>query len=408
MKELWLFFYLTEFKLGGGRVMSDKIVDMMKDAVEEGYTPSEIKESVIDTLGVYFENKATLCQYATSSEILSVYEFIIRYHYDPSFITGVFEVLNCYRKAYKIQPDKTLEVIVSTLKEFTQKENLMWTVRQQTPNNPTTDIYDAVIAYYKHIGDTLEIGTKHIVFELYTLIRYIVGKPADYEEIHKYKFGVVINNILVQGYFNDILKTIPISIKLSDWRNISYHHTYSIEQGKIVCTYGRLKNTFEISYDELKKYTHQIVRASNILNVARCIFVFDNLDSIHLHLNINKDSVELRKPLLLNQLKISLSSQGFQLEHYDESENSISIVLYDLRNSGKLGSSEERERKIQSSQFLYNFWCVFQAISISIIYCNNKGIRLLCSSVQGEICRCIQDGQKELSYLAQHVDYKIY
>jgi len=383
-----------------------KIIDMMQDGIVAGYTPAEIKESVIDTLSAYFENKDTLYQYATSSQILEVYEFIIRYHYDQNFLTGLLEVLSCYRNAYKVQHDNTLEVLVSTHKEFVQKENLMWTVRQQAPNNPQTDYYDTSIAYFKHIGDTLEIGTKHIVFELYTLIRYIIGKPVEYEKIQKCKFGAIISNILDQGYFNEILKTVPISIKLSDWRNISYHHTYSIEQEKIVCTYGKQEEKFELSFEELGKYTHQIIRASNILNIARCIFVYDNLNSINLYLKDKQLPIEFRKPLRVNQLKISLLSQGFQMEQYDERESSISIILYDLRNDGTLSISEENKRKIHSSQFLYHFWCIFQKNNISVIYCDKKGVRLFSSFVHGEICQCIQEGRENLSYLAQHVEFK--
>lgn len=386
--------------------MSDKIIEMLKDSINVGYTPADIKEAIINTLSEYFDNKTALSKYSTTSEILSIFEFIIRYHYDTLFFSGLKEVLECYRAAYKISSDNTLKIILSTIKDFSQKENLMWTVRQHTPTNLSSDIYDNVIVYMKHIGDNLEIGTKHIIFEIYALIRLINGKQVNYEQIQKCDFGVVIKNILDQNLFENILKTSPISIKLSDWRNIAYHHTYSIEEGKIVCIYGKQNISFEITFDELQNYVHQIVRASNIFNIARCIFVFDNLDNINsLSLHAG-EKIDFRKPLLINQLKISLLSQGFLLIKYFENKTSISISLNDLRNNGTLSESEKRKRKIHSSQFLYNAWCVFQKEFLSVIYCDKDGNEQFASSVSGEICNTIFEGKENLSYLAHYVELK--
>lgn len=386
--------------------MADKIVDMLYDSVDAGYTPSEIKESVVKLLGPFFNNTEMLVQHACSSEILSVYEFMIRYYYDPAFLLGVSDALNCYNAAYKIAPDDTLKVILSTLKDFSQKENLMWTIRNQTPNNPPEDYYDAVIAYMDHIGATLEIGTKHIFYELYVLIKLIQGKKSDYDKIQEYDFGVILSNILAQGYFDKMLRTSPISIKLSDWRNIAYHHSYSLEHEEIICTYGKKRNSFKINLEQLKQYTHQIIRASNIFNIARCIFVFDKFDKIQCYKEIEQEPIIFRRPLLIQNLKVSLASQGFELHDYSENVDLLKVILCDLLNDGQLSAAEVQNRKIHSSQFLYNFWCVFKKKHLSILYCDKSGDKSFYSSVDGDVCQNIQDGKVEFSYLAQKVEFK--
>jgi len=386
--------------------MEDKIIDILQNAIANGEAPSDIKKSVVNTLDIYFNNKTALQEYAATSAILSVYDYVMRYSNDPVFSTMLQKVLKCYCDAYRKDPKCTLDVILSTYEEFLQKENMMWTVRQQTPNNPPEDFYDAVMAYFNYIGQSLEIGVKHILFELYAMIRIITGKSVDYDNIRKCDFGVTINNILEQGYFGDILKTKPTVIKLSDWRNIAYHHTYKLEKEKIICTYGRQRVTFEIDFELLQQYAHQIIRTSNILNIARCIYVFDNISNIRNHSNERKKSIGFRKDILINQLKISLSSQGFCLKRVDQDKYETKVLLLDMRNDGRLSQPEEKERKIYSSQLTYNFWCVFRKNRISIIYCDNQGKELFISSIGGDVCEKIEEGKENLSYLAKSIEFK--
>lgn len=386
--------------------MSDKIINKLQDLINSGHKPTNIKEGVIGFLCQYFENKVLLNKYATSSEILTICDFVIRYHQDEEFSIGLKEVLECYRSAYSTNPEETLNIIVSTLKDFSQKENLMWTVKQNVPNEKNSDFYDLIISYMKHIGDNLEIGTKHIVYEIYALMRLVNKKNVNYEQIQKLDFGMAVSNILDLNKFENLLKTRPISLKLSDWRNISYHHSYEIESKKIICSYGKEKKKFEITLDEFRSYVHQIVRASNIFNIARCIFVFDNLDSIHSLNQHTMQSIEFRKPMLINQFRISLLSQGFLLMQYNEAENELIVIMNDLTNDGSLHKKDELQRKIHSSQFLYNAWCICPKETLTVIYSNKSGKSIFKSTVAGEICEAISEDKKDISYLAHNVKFE--
>lgn len=51
---------------------------------------------------------------------------------------------------------------------------------------------------------------------------------VDYEKIRKQDFGVIINNILDKDLLQSVLRIEPCGMKLSDWRNIAYHHTYAL------------------------------------------------------------------------------------------------------------------------------------------------------------------------------------
>ncbi|WNS41576.1 hypothetical protein [Paenibacillus sp. MMS20-IR301] len=383
--------------------MSDKILEMLQDLITLGNQPSVVKEAIVSHLSQYFDNHEKLIEYATSSEILSTFEFVVRYHYDEVFLNGLKEVLACYREAYSTNSVETLNIILSTHKEFSQKENLMWTVKQNAPNGQISDFYDSVITYMKHIGDNLEIGTKHIVYEICVLLKLIDGKTYDYEKIQKYDFGVAISNVLDKIQFTNLLKTNPLSLKLSDWRNIAYHHSYEIEGDKVICGYGKNNVKFELTLDELKSYVHQVVRTSNVFNIARCIFVFDNLDSISLLKQPTLQPIEFRKPMLINQFRISLMSQGFNLLQFQEEDDSVTVVVNDLMNDGALDPKDQQQREIHSSQFLYNVWCISSKEILSVIYLTKNGEKKLKSTIAGDVCRTITN---DISYLAHHVQFE--
>ena len=259
-----------------------------------------------------------------------------------------------------------MKIIISTLFDTSEKENQMWTVRTNTPKGIGDDVYDSVISHMTHIGDTLEISVKYIVQELYAMIRLSKGLSVDYGKIRACDFGVIINNILSLGYFTSILKTKPIDIKLSDWRNIAYHHSYIIKADCITCSYGKPIKQFKITINEFLNYCHQIIRSSNILNIAHCIYTFDNIDKLANDKGKDNCGIFFRKPLLIEQLKISLMSQGYVLDSFIEDKNEVIVTLLDLENNGDINHKELQKRQIHASQFLYNIWCVFKKKLVTV------------------------------------------
>lgn len=383
-----------------------KIIEMISDCYEQGCSTQQLKDMVIGELTPLFYNKDNAEKYWSTAEMLSVFEFIIRYHHDETFMQLLREVLATYRTALECNGEMVIQIICDSLFDFSQKENMMWTVRENAKQVNSEDYDESVIRYMKHIGDTLEIGTKHIVAELYAIVLIADGQTPDYEKIQRLDFGVNIQNILTKGKFQGILLTNPINIKLSDWRNIAYHHTYRIiDKNTIVCTYGKQQQTFSINFDEMLQYTHQIVMASNILNIARSIFVFDHDKRIadyrgaHTHV-----PVRFRPSILEENLRTSMMSMEFYLSKVGVNDNTVVADITDLRNDGGLGKDEQVMRHIHASQFLYHLWCTYREQKVCINYHSANGRFVFSCSVEGSVCERIGE-DKELSYMAQFVSF---
>lgn len=385
-----------------------KISDMLMDIVEQGYTMDELKKCCLEVLNPFFENELIIEKYWTSAELLSAFEFIIRYHYDEIFKNGLLEVLTCYRQALEKDKALVLDIICGTLFDFSQKENMMFSVRKNVDNINSSNLFEHTMQIMKHIGEILEIGTKHLVSELWAMVKIEEGSMPDYEKIRALDFGIVTQNILDKNRFSQILKIEPISIRLSDWRNIAYHHTYRIIDESIICSYGKKGDSFTIDIQDLEKYTHKIVRSSNILNIVRSIIVFENLESIKKHKDKPSDisNIYLRDDLLNENLRVGLLSQSFLLDKVEISSENASITVIDLLCSN-VDNDTDKKRRIHSSQFLYEVWRVYDKARVEVKYSTVQDGVCFISSVDGNVCKKIGNGEKELSYLAEHFNFII-
>lgn len=370
------------------RIRMSYIVDEMLERIsKEGYSPDELKEAVISALFPFFDNTEVLNVHAMSSDFLTIFSFIILYH-SEIFSKQLLELLKCYRKAYLKNPNKVKSVILSTANLIGQKENIMCTVKSNTPKNISGDMYEITYSLMKHIGDVLEISAKHEITELYAILEISLDNDKDYEEIKKRKFGVIVQNILDKNYFEDILKNLPNNIKLSDWRNIAYHHEYKFSDDKIICYYGKKRNCFEITVDDLYKYTGAIMKSCNIIDIARKIFLLEHADFFS-ELNIDDMVMFERDVMKIGKLRTALLGQGFKLINEKINCEYEEIILEDLE-LGDLTSDDTRNRRqIHCTQFLFNIWLEFPSKKICIIHTNNSGRKLYSYSIDGEICENI-------------------
>lgn len=378
--------------------------DLLKSISEEGYTSNEIKAAILEILDPFFINKDNLRKNLFDSQILSIFGYVILYGNDNVFKDSLEEVLQIYRTAFVTDEMLLYEIIFFSSEEFGQKENMMWNVKSNTPNKVSDDIYESTFAYMKHIGDTLELAVKMETQEIYTLLRIIQRKDIDYLKIKKVNFGSTINNIIEQGRLLQILKTSPISIKLSDWRNIAYHHTYSIEKNKIICCFGKEKDKFEVTIDELKEYTSQIIRACNSIDLARRIFLYDNIDKFSVMASRYIEYKSTDRPIMkISQLKTSLLTQGFLITDYKVDEYVSQVIIQDLKNDGTLNEEELKMRHIHATQFLYSIYTKLPNNVLRIIYSNAKKEVQFQASVKGEVCKKVDEGIYGISYLISNI-----
>lgn len=327
-----------------------------------------IKNEIIKDLTPYFKNKDLLAQYALSDGIYSVFEYVNKYKEDSEFSQGLNQILFCYQNASVINSKMVLELMMESHEESVNRENIMWSLKQKEIGDEE-ETYDKIMFYFDYIGTGLEVSVKGIVNELYALIRLINSKSYDYEKICKLDFGIVINNILDKGYFKDILEI--QSLKLSDWRNIAKHHSYKIRGEEITCIYGKDKKIFIMTYDDLLDYTYKITRSSNILNIARCIFVYDNLSAISL-LPKKIRTIPFREKMVIKQVITTMALHGFKIGKFERKDRVLNLELIDLQQN-MVGDNFIQLREACYCKILQERWGMLEVDRINIKYFDIEG-----------------------------------
>lgn len=368
---------------------------MFINAALQGYTSADIKETVVKMLNPYFEHSDSLNKHACDSQLLPVFEFFVRYYYDEEFSHGIKSITDYYKDVCKRYKQEFWDIILFSCDIMVEDDNKMWSLRNNKVDLKEEDLYERMMQIFGRIGNILEVSAKHITQELYALIYLYDNGHVDYEKIRKQDFGVVINNILDKGLFCSILKTKPYDMKLSDWRNIAYHHTYSLDDNKMVkCTYGKQKqNSISMTMKELEQCAHNIIRLCNVLYIARSIFIFDYIDDMPKIESLENTS--LRQSILCEQFNIGLLSQEFILEEVLLNEKKIEINIRDLAIN-----EDKMSRIIHCSQLLLNTWNVWKRDVVCINYIDCFGKKICKVSVDGETCKAIYEGIEDLCYLA--------
>lgn len=319
----------------------DKVIFDLQELYQKGIGNSLIKKDIIDTLKPYFENLNELESNFTSSPLLSAYEYIKKYSEDEVFVKGLTDVLMYYRNALETDKDATIKVLLAKVDEFLESENKMWSIRNEKNEfdhqlHIELDIYDSVIKVFQITGSLLEINVRNIISELYGMSLIINNKEIDYQKICQNKFGTTIKLLLETGNLEEVLKIQPHDIKLSDWRNIAVHGSYYIENNQeIVMVWGEgvNKNTIKMNYEEFIIHFYQIMRSSNILNIARCLFVVDNLALLKEDSPAKLFKQKFRDDMLFNQIKISLASEGFRVMNIYADDIGLKMEIQDVQRN---------------------------------------------------------------------------
>ena len=93
------------------------------------------------------------------------------------------------------------------------------------------------------------------------------------------------------------------------------------------------------------------------------------------------------------------SCSVFKMVSLKTDDNNAILIVQDLL----IGN--EKNRAIHSSQFLYNLWWYTDKKNLKVEYKDSKGKTRLTAKTTSEICERIGKGEKELSFMAENVDF---
>lgn len=385
-----------------------KILEGLKDKspipvlLENGYTPSTIKAEIIETFTPYFKIHSNLEKYAINFLVSDWINFLRISIIYSGIENEIKTVLDSYNQAKTKNYEDTMDVLSKMSPYHLEAGNKYWSFLNLEVDKKDLEIYEFAQTSMKAISDIIEGISKSVYVENVLINKIKRGKTVDIAKTNTNKLGNLVQDLIDNSNYGSIFIVPTENLKLSDWRNIGAHHTYSIVDNKIHCESGEgaRKITFEIGRSELFERLSYCMRTTEILNMSHKIFGFDNLPEISRR--INKDKSSARPEIGFLMFSSALMSQGFKIQKINYDSENASLELFDLT------TDNPRDRGLHSSQLLNQLWLLTNSKSLEIKYFKNDGNLYLTSSIGSEIFEQLEkDDTKGTSYFAENVNFKL-
>ncbi len=370
--------------------------------LENGYTPSTIKSEIVETFESYFQNRSNLEKYAIDylvSDWINFLRITIKY---PGIDSDIRSILNTYDQAKKRDYSETINVLSSLIPHHLESGNKFWSFLNLEVNKKDLEIYEFVKASMDDISNIIEGISKSIYVENVLINKIKRGKRVDVNRTLSNKLGNLIQDLIDNSEYSALFVVPTENLKLSDWRNISAHHTYRIEDENIICESGGGDNklVFELKRSELFERVNYCMRTTEVLNMTHKIFSFDNLPEISERLNIEK--IHSRPEIGFLMFSSAVASQGFEIKNIEYDSESAKLELVDLT------TENPKDRGIHSSQFLNKLWLLTTSKNLEIKYFEKDYSLFLTSSIESKVFEEMEaDENKGIEYFAENVNFKI-
>jgi hypothetical protein len=370
--------------------------------LENGYTPASIKVEIIDTFRPYFKNHSNLERFAIDSLVSDWINFLRLKIKFPGIEKDIEKVLTAYNHAKDKNCEKTIDILAKMTPLHLEAGNKYWSFLNLEVNKKDLDIYEFAQTSMKDISDIIEGLSKSVLIENVLINKVRRGKAFDIEKTTTGKLGNLINDLIDNSEYSSIFIVPSENKKISDWRNIAAHNTYSILGNLIRCESGEgdKKTVFTLERNELFDRVNYCMRATEILNMAHKIFAFDNLPEISNRLDKRKSHPRPEIGFLM--FSSALMSQGFEILNIEYDNDKAVLELFDLTKNNP------RDRGIHASQVLNQLWLLTDSKFLEIKYFTNVNQLYLTSSIKGEIFEQMEnDDKKDIHYFAKNVKFKI-
>jgi len=385
-----------------------KILEGLKDRsplpllFENGYTPVTINAEIVETFTPYFQNPSNLHKYAIDYLVSDWINFLQLSFNHPGIENDIKSVLTSYVQAKNLSYDLTIDVLSKMIPLHLESGNKYWSFLNLEVDKRDLEIYEFSQTSMKDLSDIIEGLTKSLYIENVLINKIRRGKPVDISKTITNKLGNLIQDLIDNSDYSTLFLVPTENLKISDWRNIAAHHTYSIADNTIKCESGEGANkiSFDLTREELFDRVKYCMRTNQVLNMAHKIFGFDNLPDISKRLE--KDRVNDRPEIGFLMFSSALMSQGFEIQNINYDSEKALLELFDLT------TENPRDRGIHSSQLLNQLWLLTNSKHLQIKYFKHDGVLYLTSFIGGDIFEQMQlDKQKGVTFFAENVSFKL-
>jgi len=349
--------------------------------------PVVTKQSIVEVLAPFFENRANLERFAIVALIpeLSTLTELMKY---PQYMQYFQDILQTYKDAKNVNKDHFYKALGYWHKPCERALHKYWSVYHLEIEKSTLPIEEYVHESFRNVGDIIEGITQPFLRALLHIVRIRNKSIINTNKLASDDLGVIIASLIEECTFPDLFVIPPWEIRLNQCRNIAFHHTTQIVGDEIICTYGKAPNTkkFNTSREDIYIATQNIFNLFRAIKLVYSIMIIDNIAWLRYPDN---DTPILRKESHLINLVLQFASQGFDVVDFAESSVLSTVRVRDLLKGN------DRIRAIHSSQFLYSLWQSTESSCVVVEYENKEGLLMYRFALDSDTCRKISTTEED-------------
>jgi len=388
--------------------LTDKIIEYNQYSpislfYEFGFSPDDIKSSIVETFSDYFQNQRNLQKYAISDLVDNWLAHLTVYRDDPNALKSIDLILKIFNEAKQVNQDESIKSYVFWYPDIYQSISRFWSLYNSQAKLDELCLEDFLAESLRAIGQTIEGILKPFLKLLLQLNRIRRHKAYNSTDIQSKDLGVVIDELISTTELADLLIITPGSIRLNQWRNIAYHHNSKVINNEIICWYKKDGSNldFKISRSDLLLTLKNIVLSFKIVRISETIICFDNFDEIQKLITYNIDNqINIREEAKLLSFYTPLNSQGFEILDLQFDKSTAVLKLRDLQEY-----LDFSKRAIHSSQFVYNLWVYTDSNKLIVEYYTFNGNKFLISEIKSDNFINVKKKSTKLSELLKEIEF---
>ena len=362
--------------------------------VEEGYTPQQIKQAIIEELQPFFANRDVLEEHAI--ETLSGELVNLAFVTSDARAQAVFDhVRAIYSTAQTVDATATFRCSAGFEPHIEAGVSEYWSLLYLEIPKGDLELAELKHEVFRNIGTLLEACLQPFLREMLGMLRIGRGKSAVESELLACSLGRVVGELADITHREDIYSPLPWGIRLNQWRNVAQHYRSTAigDLVRIVVGEGGAAKCIELSRDELNGVLWLIMLYYRAVKLARTLFVVDNIREIGPHL----PQFTPRSESIMFAFVASVSTQGFRVTDVRTIDGEVQVWLQDLL------PEEQPKRMIHASQLVYALWSRTDAGIARVHYQRADGDPFVTFSATAEDCLALTEERIPMASFVERV-----
>lgn len=254
------------------------------------------------------------------------------------------------------------------------------------------------LSSFQLIGQLIEGLMKPYIQFTYHLFKISLNHTIEKKDVLNKTFGQLLTEL---SNASKLYLIEPNNVPLNSWRNIAYHHNYSLEGSRIVCSYGTNSKvkTIVLNRRKLTEAAGLIYSFLKLIKINLDLFVMDNLYAIKKAFALAKPNktIDLKEEVRLLDINYSISTQGFIIEDQICDASKTTFIIRDLTDEDPF------KRGIHTSQFLYQLGLLATTKKVVVVYTKSDGTKYLVSSIQKKYVKLLSDEMIDFKEYKNHI-----